>query len=111
VRNLPAIPGNISRSLPVFTLLSGISPQEKSECFQLTRIVGVLVPTVIRVYSPGVSSSTCEAGSPNQVAHVASPPGVFAPSRQRGLLGISVSKGCLYARSSESSLTKQRSSG
>jgi hypothetical protein len=63
VRNLPAISGNIWASHPVFTLLSQISPQEKVEGFQLTCFVGVLAPTVVRVYLPGVSSSKCEAES------------------------------------------------
>jgi len=33
------------------------------EGLRLTRFVGVLAPSVISVYSPGASSSTCEAGS------------------------------------------------
>jgi hypothetical protein len=49
VRNLPAIPGNIWAWQPVFTLLSGISPQEKSEFFRLARFVGELAPAVISV--------------------------------------------------------------
>jgi hypothetical protein len=48
-------------------LLSQASPQEKLEGFRLTRFFGVLGTTLIRVHSPGVSSSTCEAGSSNQV--------------------------------------------
>jgi hypothetical protein len=80
---------------PVFTLVSQVSPQEKPEGFRLTRFFGVLASTVIRVYSPGMGSPKREAGRSNQVAEVSSPPGFFAPSGHRGLVGNAVRKRCL----------------